>query len=109
MWSPLRITSDLLRSQVTDFALQLTRPAVKDLDALAEKDRSDILESMLLLRGDPFPMGPTKKKLRGFKFPLYRLRVGDHRLLYRIDERTVTVLRIIDRKELKRVVRRLMQ
>jgi hypothetical protein len=73
MLSLLRTTSDRSRSPVTDFAIQLTKPAVKDLEGLLENVRSDILDNMLLLPADPFPMGQPEKKRRGFKFPLDRL------------------------------------
>jgi mRNA-degrading endonuclease RelE of RelBE toxin-antitoxin system len=48
-----------------------------------------------------------KKKRRGFGFPLYRLRVADYRILYRIDETTVTIMRVVDRKDLERAIKRL--
>lgn len=50
---------------------------------------------------------PRVKRLKGFRAPLYRLRSGDFRILYRIDGTTVTVLRLIDRKDLERTLRRL--
>jgi len=35
------------------------------------------------------------------------MRSGDYRVLYRIKEDTITVIRVIDRKELKTIVKRL--
>jgi len=47
------------------------------------------------------------KRLKGFRRPLYRVRSGDHRIVYRMDETLVTVLRVIDRKVLERSLRNL--
>jgi mRNA-degrading endonuclease RelE of RelBE toxin-antitoxin system len=52
-------------------------------------------------------MPPRIKRLKGFAFPLYRLRSGDYRVLYRIDEAAVTVMRVINRKDLERTLRQL--
>jgi len=59
------------------------------------------------LAANLFPAGQEKKRLKGFGFPLYRLRVRDYRVLYRIDARLITVMRVIDRKDLDRIARRL--
>lgn len=89
------------------FSVQLTKPAAADLQSLPDSVRRTILEDISILEQDPFPSGPNKKKLKGFKFPLYRLRAGDYRVLYRIDQELVTVMRVIDRKDLERTIRRL--
>jgi len=59
------------------------------------------------LRQDPFPSPPLKKRLKGFGYPLYRLRIADYRLLYRIDEKAVTIMRVVDRKDLEKAIKRL--
>jgi mRNA interferase RelE/StbE len=96
-----------VRILVTDFAVQLTRPAVRDLGTLPGTVHSRIIEGIMSLRQDPLPSPPLKKKLKGFGYPLYRLRVADYRLLYRIDEQTVTIMRVVDRKDLEKAIRRL--
>lgn len=60
-----------------------------------------------MLEGDPIGAPPRVKRLRGFGSPLYRLRSGDYRVLYRVEADLVTVMRIIDRKDLERELRRL--
>jgi mRNA interferase RelE/StbE len=92
---------------VTDFAVQLTQPAVRDIGSLPETVHSRVIEGILSLRQDPFPSPPLKKKLKGFGFPLFRLRIADYRLLYRIDEKTVTIMRVVDRKDLEKAIKRL--
>ncbi|MDI6773711.1 MAG: type II toxin-antitoxin system RelE/ParE family toxin [bacterium] len=78
--------------------VQLTRAAVKDLDDLPGPARGE--ETSL---GRPSQI----KRLKGFPFLLYRLRSGDYRVLYRVDEALVTVMRVINRKDLERALRRL--
>ncbi len=74
---------------------------------MAEADRSGVIDGLSKIEEDPLPDPPLKKKLKGFGFPLYRLRVGDYRILYRVDETTVTVMCVVARKELDRAVKRL--
>ncbi len=92
---------------MTDFAVQLTQPAIRDIQNLTDIFHSRIVESLEILRQDPFPSPPLKKKLKGFGFPLYRLRIADFRLLYRIDGKTITIMRVVDRKDLEKTIKRL--
>jgi mRNA-degrading endonuclease RelE of RelBE toxin-antitoxin system len=92
---------------VSTFSVQLTRHAGTDLDRLPEDTRLRIVRQLAALATNPFPAGRAKKRLKGFGFPLYRLRVGDYRVLYRIDARVVTVMRVVDRGDLDRIARRL--
>ena len=59
---------------------------------------------MASLARDPLPPRAAAKKLKGYRPPLYRLRAGDYRVLYRVAQRTVTVLRVIDRRDLARIL-----
>lgn len=90
-----------------NFTVQLTKPATADLERASDQLRATILEGIAVLEEDPFPSGQNKKKLKGFKFPMYRLRVGNYRVLYRIDQRLITIMRIINRKDLERMIRHL--
>ncbi|MCK4430887.1 MAG: type II toxin-antitoxin system RelE/ParE family toxin [Candidatus Aminicenantes bacterium] len=49
--------------------------------------------------------GTNIKKLKGFKPPFYRVRSGDYRILYRLQEKTIIIMRVIDRKGLDRVIK----
>jgi mRNA interferase RelE/StbE len=89
------------------FTVQLARSAVGDLDAIPDRLRSQIVETIKSLVDNPLPTGGGVKKLKGFKPPLYRLRSGDYRVLYRIQRSSVQIMRIIDRKELERTIKRL--
>lgn len=87
--------------------VQLARAAVKDLDDLPDPAREQICQDLEKLQETPLGRPPQIKRLKGFPFPLYRLRSGDYRVLYRVDETLVTVMRIINRKDLERALRRL--
>lgn len=89
------------------FRVQLTRAAAKDLDALDKVVRAAVVADLAKLSESPIDRPPRVKRLRGFKHPLYRLRSGEHRIVYRIDETLVTILRVIDRKVLERSLRNL--
>ena len=89
---------------MAEFAVQLTRPAARDLRSLPEAVHDGIIEGIMSLRKDSFPFPPSRKKLKGFGYPLCRLRAGDYRVLYRIDESIVTIMRVIDRKDLEKTL-----
>jgi len=92
---------------MSSFRIELAAHAAGDLERIGQESRRDILEDLSALKADPFPSGTRIKRLKGFRPPLYRLRCGDFRVLYQIQETTVTVLRVIDRKLLERIIRRL--
>jgi len=92
---------------VANFTVQLTGPAIRDLEGLPAPVRAGVLSSLSGLQNDPLPGGQSVKKLKGFRFPLYRLRSGNHRILYRIDRNILTVMRIADRKDLEKTIKRL--
>jgi hypothetical protein len=86
---------------------QLTRAAVQDLDAVAPVLRRRLAAELRALAGLATCWPPGIKRLRGFAFPLYRLRPGDHHVLFRLDEPVVTIMRVINRKDLERTLRHL--
>ena len=78
----------------------IKRSAEKELDALQESIHERIVKRLLVLEGNPRPSGI--KKLQGQES--YRLRVGDYRVLYTIDDKIkkVVVLSIGHRREVYR-------
>lgn len=87
--------------------------AIADLDALRKYDAAQITDAMEKhLQHDPTKESKNRiKRLRGVSNPDYRLRVGDYRVFYVVDEDAcrVDVLRIMHKdqtlsyyKELKR-------
>ena len=89
------------------FNIQLTKIAADDLDSIPADLRRKILKDIKAFPAHPFLFGDTIRKLSGFKPPLYRLRSGDYRVLYKVHGETVTIMRIIDRKDLERIIKRI--
>ena len=89
------------------FGIQLTSSAVDDLDRISDISKKKIIASIQKLSADPFSSNLHVKKLKGFKPPIYRIRSGGFRVLYRIQDKTLIILRVIDRKDLERIIKRL--
>jgi mRNA interferase RelE/StbE len=83
---------------VVKYSLKIKQSAQKELDALDDALFSRIDRKILALAGNPRPTGC--KKLKGYK-DQWRLRVGDWRVLYIIDDasKRVSVTRIAHRRE----------
>lgn len=86
------------------FAVILAGSAVDDLNLIQEKFRKQVVASIKSLADNPLPTAGGVKKLKGLKPSLYRLRSGDYRVLFRIEADTVTILRIIDRQDLQKII-----
>lgn len=80
------------------YSLEIKRSAGKELDVLDEALFARIDRKILLLAENPRPVGC--RKLRGYK-DLWRIRVGDWRVLYAIDEvaKRVSIIRVAHRRE----------
>ena len=80
------------------YSLEIKQSAQKELDALDDTLFTRIDRKILALAGNPRPAGC--KKLKGFK-DQWRVRVGDWRVLYIIDDaaKRVGVTRIAHRRE----------
>jgi len=80
----------------------VTPLAQDDLRRLSPEVRLRVLKSMKRLEIFPFPTGKQIKRLKGTRIPLFRLRAGDYRVVYRIDERNVPILMVTHQRELER-------
>lgn len=69
------------------------------LCATPAKFMAQIMEKIEVLRDDPSPHEPLKKKLHGVKSNLYRLRSGDFRIIYTYGNGFVTLIGVDDRKD----------
>lgn len=80
------------------YALRLVRSARKELEALSDAMLTRVARQLDALPAEPRPKGC--KKLRGAS-DLWRVRVGTHRIIYRIDDgaRVIEVQAIRDRKD----------
>jgi mRNA interferase RelE/StbE len=82
------------------YTIYLKRSAEKELEDLPAKMHDKIIEALLSLKDDPFPR--NAKKLHGREG--VRIRVGNYRVLYVVDERgkKIEVISVADRKEVYR-------
>jgi mRNA interferase RelE/StbE len=80
------------------YSVQIERPALKSLKKLPPDAIKNIKESIEELKQNPRPNG--YKKLKGNE-NLYRIRSGNYRVIYQIQEKVLIVLvvRIGDRKD----------
>ena len=82
------------------YSILFRQGVLKDLEVLSKKDVHRIMEAIRALAVDPRP--PQSQKLSGRE--QYRLRQGDYRILYLIqdDVLIVTVVKVGHRKEVYR-------
>jgi len=82
------------------YQIIIKRSAEKELDALSARTRTRLVGHLLTLQFNPRPVGI--KKLQGEDG--FRLRVGDYRILYTIDDhmKLVTIFAIGHRREVYR-------
>jgi mRNA interferase RelE/StbE len=73
------------------YQIQWLKRATRDLDRVPSKDRARLFEKISALANNARP--PGSKKLRG-REDQYRIRIGDYRVIYSIDDQTkgVTIL-----------------
>ena len=85
---------------MASYDLLIKRSAAKELEALPPKDRRRIATRIQTLANDPRP--PGAEKLSGDD--KYRVRQGDYRVLYQIDDqaKAVTVVKIGHRSDVYR-------
>ncbi len=88
-------------------AVVLAPSATRDLDALPADRHAQVTADVEHYAVNPAADPPHVKRLKGFKPPLYRLRSGDYRVLFRIAAAELHVYRIIDRKILHRTLKRI--
>lgn len=85
---------------MASYKLLIKPSAVNELEAVPTKDRRKVAAKIQALAADPRPHG--SEKLSGQE--RYRLRQGDYRVVYAIDddERTVVVVKIGNRRDIYR-------
>jgi mRNA interferase RelE/StbE len=83
---------------VISYAVELKTSTRKELDSLPNAVLSRVIRKLESLQRDPRPAGC--KKLKGYK-DQWRLRIGDWRVVYIIDDaaKIVSVTRIAHRRE----------
>ena len=82
------------------YSVDLSKPAIKDLSKLPEKERKVLSVLIVELGLDPYPRG--YRKLQGSA--QCRLRYGDYRVLYELDTQAkrIIVTRVLHRRNVYR-------
>ncbi|MCZ2390534.1 MAG: type II toxin-antitoxin system RelE/ParE family toxin [Acidobacteria bacterium] len=85
------------------YSVCFVRSARKEFDRLPAKLRSKIAEALSLLSQNPYSELLKVKKLKGAD-QLYRIRIGDHRVVYEVRNTSlvVVVIKIGHRSEIYR-------
>jgi mRNA interferase RelE/StbE len=86
---------------MASYSVELTRTAEKQLRRIAKRDRIRVVEAIQGLADRPRPQGA--RKLQGYD-DVYRIRVGQYRVVYEIVENRVLVivLKVGHRKDIHR-------
>ncbi|MGB5282953.1 MAG: type II toxin-antitoxin system RelE/ParE family toxin [Polyangiales bacterium] len=84
---------------MASYSVELTRTAEKQLRRIAKRDRNRLVEAISGLAGRPRPHGA--RKLQGYD-DIYRIRVGQYRVVYEIleDRVILIVLKVGHRKDI---------
>ncbi|MEW6324631.1 MAG: type II toxin-antitoxin system RelE/ParE family toxin [Nitrospirota bacterium] len=91
------------------FGIVFEQHARRDLESFPQDVRLSILEEIQkYLSHAPFQSVKTRiKRMNGFTPPLYRLRIGDYRVYYRIYQRQVVILTALHKKDSEKWLSRL--
>ena len=83
------------------FDILLAPEAVDDLQRLAANVRATVRDAIEThLRHEPAKLSRSRiKRLRGLDRPQFRLRIGEVRVFYDIQEETVSILAILQKSE----------
>ena len=76
--------------------IEIRKSAIKDLKQISEPYRTKIHNKILELK--KFPNLQNIKKLTNFE-PAYRLRIGDYRVLFDVENEFIIIGRVLHRKE----------
>lgn len=87
--------------------VQVTRRAEKDLRRLPKDRAREVLQALKALEHWPHVEGLDLVKLKGEELNLYRLRLGDYRVLFLVEEE-IYILRVVSRQDLEKALRQLL-
>jgi mRNA interferase RelE/StbE len=81
------------------YRLVYTHRAIKDIQKLDESTKRRIGKALLKYEEDPLTYA---EKLTDPRLGTYRFRIGDHRVIFDIEENEIVILRIGHRREIYR-------
>ena len=81
------------------YTIEVVRRAQREIRKLSRANQERVRKAILDLAQDPRPEGA--RKLQGSTEPLYRIRTGDYRVIYEVqdDRLIVLVVRVRHRRE----------
>ena len=74
---------------MANYEIEVSSTAEKQLRKLSQKDQISVLKRIQELKGEPKPN--HSRKLRG-QNNIYRVRVGNYRILYSIEDKHLTII-----------------
>ena len=88
---------------MTPYTIEFVRSARKEFERLPPKARNRVVEALQLLSQNPYSELLKVKKLKDAN-DVYRIRIGDYRVLYELsnDRLVVLVVKIGHRREIYR-------
>ncbi len=87
------------------FTVRMYPQAVRDLDRLPKEHAEMIVDALPALQENPFPRGKSIKKIKGKKEVLYRLRVNQFRVFYRIKGSEVFIYAVVAKKDADKFIK----
>jgi len=86
---------------MAEYVIEFVRSSRKEFEKLPAAMRKKIVEALTLLSIDPYSEILKIKKLKGFD-GLFRIRIGDYRVIYQIrnDRLLIIVIKIGHRREI---------
>jgi mRNA interferase RelE/StbE len=86
------------------YKIIFTNASFKDIEKLGKNTRDRILTELKSLSGFPLNFKRDIKKLKGIGKNIYRLRIGEFRVIYLLSDIKIIILRIINRKDLDKII-----
>lgn len=86
------------------YKLKFTSISLKDIKNFDNTTQIRIIDELNKLLKSPYNINKDIKKLKGINKKIYRLRLGDLRIIYFLSDTELVVLRIIDRKDLMKII-----
>lgn len=77
---------------MTSHNIEFTKSAKKEFDRLSKPVQKRVVRSLQLLQSDPYSDLLPIKRLQGSQEKLYRLRIGDYRIVYEVQDTRLLVI-----------------
>lgn len=80
------------------FKVFFSNKAENDIDTISDDDFNRIVNGCKRLEDNPIPDGKHIKKLKGYP-DLYRLRVGEYRIIFKWQGLEISIVRVLTRQD----------